>query len=88
MAINTTYTQARANLKALLDEVGGNGEHVIIRREGGDVALIAADDLRGLLETVRLFRSPRNAQRLLAALRRAQKGRRVTPRRVYATLRE
>jgi antitoxin YefM len=73
MAIETTYTQARANLKALLDEVAENREQVIIHRRGGDdVAMIAADELRGLLETAHLLRSPRNAQRLLAALRRAQ----------------
>ncbi|HET7437415.1 MAG TPA: type II toxin-antitoxin system prevent-host-death family antitoxin [Thermoanaerobaculia bacterium] len=73
MPIETTYTQARANLKALLDEVAENREQVIIHRRGGDdVALIAADELRGLLETAHLLRSPKNAQRLLAALRRAQ----------------
>lgn len=76
MAIETTYTQARANLKALLDEVSENREPVIIHRRGGDdVALIAADELRGLLETAHLLRSSRNAQRLLSALRRAQSGR-------------
>jgi antitoxin YefM len=75
MAIETTYTQARANLKALLDEVAENREQVIIHRRGGDdVALISADELRGLLETAHLLRSPKNAQRLLAALRRAQRG--------------
>jgi antitoxin YefM len=81
MAIETTYTQARANLKALLDEVAENREQVIIHRRGGDdVAMIAADELRGLLETAHLLRSPRNAERLLSALRRAQarKGRRET----------
>ena len=73
MAIETTYTQARANLKALLDEVTENREQVIIRRRGGDdVAMIAADELRGLIETAHLLRSPQNARRLLAALRRAQ----------------
>ena len=82
MPIETTYTQARANFKALLDEVAENREQVIIhRREGDDVALIAADELRGLLETAHLLRSPKNAERLLAALRRAQagKGRQKTP---------
>ena len=75
MAIETTYTQARANLKALLDEVAENREQVIIHRRGGDdVALIAADELRGLVETAHLLRSPRNAQRLMQALRRAQAG--------------
>ena len=75
MAIETTYTQARANLKALLDEVAENREQVIIRRrDGEDVALIAADELRGLIETAHLLRSPKNAQRLMQALRRAQAG--------------
>jgi antitoxin YefM len=73
MAIETTYTHARANLKALLDEVTKNREQVVIRRrEGDDVALIAADELRALLETAHLLRSPKNAPRLLQALQRAQ----------------
>jgi len=75
MAIETTYTQARANLKSLLDEVAENREQVIIHRRGGDdVVLIAADELRGLIETAHLLRSPKNAQRLMQALRRAQAG--------------
>jgi len=75
MAIETTYTQAPANLKTLLDEVAENRQQVIIhRRDGDDLALIAADELRGLVETAHLLRSPKNAQRLLQALRRAQSG--------------
>lgn len=73
MAVETTYTQARANLKALLDEAVESREPVIIhRRDGDDVALIAADELRGLIETAHLLRSPNNAERLLRALSRAQ----------------
>jgi antitoxin YefM len=73
MAIETSYSQARANLRSLLDMVTENREHVIIhRREGDDVAMIAADELRGLIETVHLLRSPKNASRLMQALRRAQ----------------
>ena len=75
MATETTYTQARANLKALLDEAADSREPVIIRRrEGGDVALIAADELRSLIETAHLLRSPRNAERLLRALARVRQG--------------
>jgi antitoxin YefM len=75
MAIETTYTQARANLKALLDEVSENREQVIIHRRGSDdVVMVSADELRGLVETAHLLRSPKNAQRLMAALRRAQAG--------------
>jgi antitoxin YefM len=69
-----TYTQAWANLKALLDEASGSGEPVIIRRGGGDVAVIALDELRSLIETAHLLRSPKNAERLLKALTRAQQG--------------
>jgi antitoxin YefM len=70
MAIETTYTQARANLQSLLDAVTENREHVIIHRRGGDdVVMLPADELRGLIETVHLLRSPRNAQRLRQALR-------------------
>jgi antitoxin YefM len=75
MATETTYTNARANLKALLDEAADTREPVIIRRRGGDdVALIAADELRSLMETAHLLRSPANAERLLRALTRAQQG--------------
>jgi len=68
-----TYTQARANLKALLDEASDSREVVIIHRRGAeDVALIAADELRSLIETAHLLRSPKNAERLLRALARAK----------------
>ena len=74
MTIQTTYTQARANLARLLDEVTHNREVVIIHRRGEeDVALVSADELASLMETAHLLRSPRNAERLLAALGRALK---------------
>jgi antitoxin YefM len=72
MANETTYTSARANLKALLDQVADSREPVFIHRRGGDdVALVAADELRSLMETAHLLRSPKNAERLLRALTRA-----------------
>ena len=74
MPIETTYTQARARLAALLSEVVAQREVVIIRRRGAeDVALIAAAELSSLMETAHLLRSPRNAARLLASLERAQR---------------
>ena len=75
MTIQTSYTQARAQLASLLDEVTDNREVVIIQRRGADdVALIAADELASLLETAHLLRSPANAERLLSALSRARQG--------------
>jgi antitoxin YefM len=59
MAIQTTYTHARANLAALCDAVTANREVVIIHRRGAeDVALIAAEELSGLLETAHLLVAP------------------------------
>ena len=73
MSIQTTYTQARANFASLWDEVTLNREIVIIKRRGAEsVALISADELEGLLETVYLLKSPQNAERLLRALVRAR----------------
>lgn len=75
MPIETTYSQARANLASLWDQVTDNREIVVIKRRGAeDVVLISADELAGLLETAHLLRSPRNVERLLRALRRAEEG--------------
>jgi len=74
MTIHTTYTQARAGLAKLLDKVTRDRDVVVIQRRGGeDVALIAAAELSSLTETAYLLRSPKNAERLLAALGRALK---------------
>lgn len=68
----TSYTHLRQSLASVLDRVANDREIVIIRRKGDKkVALIPADELAGLMETAYLLRSPKNAQRLLAALRRA-----------------
>jgi antitoxin YefM len=74
--METTYTKLRAELASVLDRVAENQEVVIVRRRGAkDVAMIPADELSSLMETAHLLRSPKNAQRLLRALKRAQRGR-------------
>ncbi len=79
MSVEVTYTQARANLAALLDQAADDREVIIIqRRDKEPAALIAADELESLLETAYLLRAPANAQRLLTALNRAL-GREETP---------
>jgi len=73
MAIQTTYTNARANFAKLCNEVTSNQEVVIINRRGAqDVALISAAELASLTETAHLLRAPKNAERLLRALTRAK----------------
>ncbi len=72
MIHETSYSKARQSLASLMDQVTDTREPVLIRRRGREpVALIAADELAGWLETAYLLRSPKNARRLLEASRRA-----------------
>lgn len=67
-----TYSYARNHLAQLLDSAEDTTEPIIIkRRKHADVALISSAELRSLEETAHLLRSPKNAQRLMAALKRA-----------------
>jgi antitoxin YefM len=69
MAIETSYSEARQHLAALLDRATDDRETIIItRRNGARVALLAADELSSYEETAHLMRSPANARRLLDAL--------------------
>jgi len=73
MAMEQTYSQARAHLATLCTAVTTDVDVVIIHRRGAaDVALISAAELAGLQETAHLLRSPKNAARLQRALARAQ----------------
>jgi antitoxin YefM len=74
LATETTYTSLRARLASVLDKVVKDQEVVIVRRRGArDVALVPAEELAGLMETAHLLRSPKNAKRLMTALRRANR---------------
>ena len=77
MAVETTYSRLRETLAATLDRVVDDQEVIIVRRTRAgadkDVALVPASELAGLMETAHLLRSPKNAQRLISALRRAER---------------
>ena len=73
MTVETTYSQAREQFKSLMDRAIDDREIIVVRRRsGGDVAMIAADELQSLMETAHLLRSAKNAERLLVALGRAR----------------
>ncbi|VEP16764.1 Antitoxin [Hyella patelloides LEGE 07179] len=56
----------------MLDEVIDNREILIVSRTGKeDVAMLAASELSTMMETLYLLRSPANAQKLFAAMERA-----------------
>ena len=74
LAKQTNYTNLRQNLASVLDETIAERNVVIVTRQGKeDVAILAADELSNILETLHLFRSPANAKKLMEAMERADK---------------
>ncbi len=75
MPIEITFTEAHEHLAIYLDKAVDDKEVIIVRRRNaGAAATISADELSSLMETAHLPSSPRNAQRLLAALDQALRG--------------
>jgi antitoxin YefM len=66
----------RHNLSRYLDEAVETGTPIVVTREGGkgNVVLISEADFGGWQETVHLLSSPKNAERLLASIRRVEAG--------------
>ena len=82
MSIQLSYSDARQNFSALCREILEKREIAIItnqKRKNGDVALIPADELSSILETIHLFKSPANARRLLRALEDTETGKNARP---------
>ncbi len=70
-----TYSEARENLKAVIDKVAADRAPMMITRQRGEnVVLISASEWAGMEETLYLLRSPRNAERLLDAVRGFEAG--------------
>ncbi len=73
MYAQTNFTDASVNLAKYCKQVVDDRDIVIITQsQGENVALIAADELESLMETVHLLRSPKNAVRLLTELNDAK----------------
>ena len=72
----TSYSDLRKNLAATLDRVTEDHEPVVITRDRGKPAavLISLEDFASYEETAHLLKSPRNAERLLAAINELDAG--------------
>jgi len=71
--ITTSYTNARQNLASLLNKVEQDNAIALITRQGHkDIALLPAEELSSILETLHLLRSPKNAQRLFEAINESE----------------
>jgi len=69
------YTEFRRSMKAKLDQVSDDGDTVIISRsENKNVVLISLREYNSLKETLHLFSSEQNRDRLIKAVDRANRG--------------
>ena len=60
-----TYSDARANLKDVMDRVVEDRTQVVItRRQADAVVMVSLDDWNSMEETLHLLSSPKNAERL------------------------
>ena len=70
-----TISDTRANLKAVLDRVVADKAPVSIARAKGEgVVIISQSEWNSIEETLYLLQSPRNAERLLGAIRGLEAG--------------
>ena len=75
-----TFTEARNNLKNVLDEVVNDADTTVItRRDSEDAVVMSLDHYNSLLETVHLLNSPANAAHLSRSIEQYKQGK-TTPR--------
>lgn len=70
-----SYSEARENLKAMIDKVVADRAPLAITRQRGEGAvLISASEWASIEETLYLLRSPANAKRLLESIAELEAG--------------
>jgi antitoxin YefM len=71
-----SITEARANLKQVIDSVIDDHAPVAITRRGAGAAVVVSmEDWNGMLETIHLLSNPDSAARLLRVINSDGKGR-------------
>jgi len=70
-----TYSEARASLKRVMDEVcEAHAPTVITRVSGEHVVMVSLSDYNGMQETMHLLSSPKNASRLMESIAQLRAG--------------
>jgi antitoxin YefM len=71
----TTYSNFRQHLKSFLDKVFQDKSPLFVTRANGeDVVVMSKADYDSMQETYYLFKSPKNAERLLRGIEEFEKG--------------
>ncbi len=69
------YTEARNNLKSVLDGVVNDADYTIInRRDAEDTVVMSLDYFNSMQETLYLLRSPNNAEHLRKSIAQYRDG--------------
>lgn len=70
-----SFSEARTNLKAVLDRVVEDTDYTIItRRDAEDAVVMSLEFFNSLLETVHLLKSPANAAHLERSIAQFKQG--------------
>jgi antitoxin YefM len=70
-----SYSEARDNLKAMIDKVVADRAPLLITRQRGEnVVMVSASEWAGIEETLHLLSSPANAKHLLEGIARLDAG--------------
>ena len=70
-----TFTEARNQLKTVLDRVVNDADYTVItRRDADDTVVMSLEYFNGLLETVHLLKSPANAAHLERSIAQYRQG--------------
>lgn len=70
-----TFSEARAGLKAVMDDVCTDHSPTVITRQSGEaVVMLSLADFNSIEETLYLLSSPKNASRLLTSLEQLKAG--------------
>ena len=70
-----TYSDARANLKDVMDRVVGDKTHVVVTRQKAEaIVMVSLSEWNAIAETTHLLSSPENAARLRRSIQQMNDG--------------
>jgi antitoxin YefM len=73
---HVSFTDLRQHMAKYFDQVAADREPLVVTRQGGkgNLVIMSEEEFAGWQETVHLLSSPRNAERLQAAIRQLRAG--------------